>query len=74
MPEVIEIKPKGIYVKIEFEIEELSLLKKAMEMCVVQANLKKKEEKEAHDYFKEKLYPFIEGITKELSHGPGPNR
>ena len=70
MPEVIEIRPKGIYVKVEYSLEELQILVKAMDMIEVRANLKNPEEKEAHDYFTGEFYPFTAKIVEDLKDGP----
>jgi len=69
MPEVIQIRPKGIYVNIEFSMEELAMLKKGFDMIQINADLKDTEQFKVNDYIINKFYPFIRDIVKDLEHG-----
>lgn len=70
MAEVIQVRPKGVYITVEFSLEELEKLKKAFEMCEVKANLKDQDEAEANRYFTEEHYPFIRKLCEDLKNGP----
>ncbi len=66
MPEVIEIKPKGIYIKIEFSLEELILLKAAMDKSSIEVNLANKDEKAAHDFYTKDFYNLVNALVEDL--------
>ena len=70
MAEVIQIRPKGVYVTIEFSLEELVKLKKAYDMCELQVNLKNPEEAELNRYFVDDHYPMIHKLCEDLKDGP----
>ena len=69
MAEVIEVKPKGIYVKIEFSLEELIKLKKAFDHCEITVDLNNPEEKDFHNYFVKEHSPLITQIVEDLTNG-----
>ena len=73
MPEVVEVKPKGIYIKIEYSLEELIHLKKALEHVDIKVDLNNDDEKKFHDYFVKTFYPFIAELVEDLKNGPGSN-
>jgi len=70
MAEVLQIRPKGIYVTIEYSLDELEKLRKAYEMCEIKANMKDPEEAETNRYFVEEHYPMISKICEDLKNGP----
>lgn len=73
MPEVIDVKPKGVYVKIECSLEELIKLKDAMDHCDISVDLKDPKQKAFHSYFVNEFYGFITKTIEGIKHGFGPD-
>jgi hypothetical protein len=73
MAEVTQVRPKGVYVSIDFPLEELEKLKAVYDHCQLNLDLSNPEEKELERYFINEHYPFLERLVKELKYGPGRN-
>jgi hypothetical protein len=73
MPELIDVKPKGIYLKVEYSLEEMDLLKKACEHCEIAVDLKDPEQKKIHEYFVNTFYPWIKNTVEMVRHEFGSN-
>jgi len=69
MPEVIQVRPKGIYVNIEFPLDELKKLRDACNHIELKIDMKKPEEVAVGDYFTGTFYPFIRKIVEDLVDG-----
>ena len=66
LPRIVRIAPKDIYATIELSGEEIGMLILAIDMSEVRFSSKKEEEVVAKDYFKEKFYPFIAALHKDI--------
>jgi len=69
MAEIIQVRPKGVYVTIEFPLEELRLLKKGFEMVVIHANLNDEYEFKVNEYLTSNFYPLVKKVVEDLDHG-----
>ena len=69
MPEVITIRPKGVFITLEVSLDEAELLRNAMRLCQVNYNGKVQKERQASEYFTE-FYDFIDKIVEDLANGP----
>jgi hypothetical protein len=69
MPEVIQIRPKGIYVNIEFSLEEIKLLRNGLDRCELRIDKDVQEEIEIEQFFGKKLYPMADKLIKDLEDG-----
>lgn len=69
MAEVLEIRPEGLQVYLRVPLEEIVLLKKALDKSSLKLNLKIPEEKEIHDYVHDNLYPNVKKLVEDLKDG-----
>lgn len=69
MPQVIKIRPKGIYVTIEMSVEEMESLKDAIVLAApLRYNGDIEKEKKAADYFA-LFFDFLEKLLEDLKDG-----
>ena len=70
MPEILEIAPKDIHVRIDFSLSEIRKLHLATGLSTLNYKGDIKDEKEAAEYFKH-WFEFLSGVLKDIEHGIG---
>lgn len=66
--EIVSVKPKGIYVNIEFTVEELEMVRDGISMAEIKFDGTKMAEYKAKEAV-EKFHKMIDGLLEDLKHG-----
>ncbi len=66
MPGFLSIQNRDIYSLVEFSLEEVRKLNKAMNLMEIKFDGTKEEEKEAEKYFTKEFFPFFQELLKEM--------
>jgi len=67
---ILSVRPKGIYVDIEFSVEQLQQVLDFLDHSECKFNSEiEPEMKQANDYVVNVFYPEIRGLLKEVKHG-----
>lgn len=66
--EIISVKPKGIYVNIEFTVEELEMVRDGIGLAEIKFDGTKMAEYKAKESV-EKFHKLIDGLLEDLRHG-----
>lgn len=66
MPQVIQIRPKGIYVNIEFGLDELQKLVEVCDHIEVKINKNDARELAMADFFNGTFYTLIKKVVEDL--------
>ena len=69
--EVIQIRPKGIYVNIEFSLEEVKLLNRALDHVEIKVDMANPEEALLQRFLTKELYPLTAKLIGDLEGGHG---
>ena len=69
MAEVIQVQPEGIMVTIKFPLQELVLLKQALDIVEIRPRSEIEDQKKAAEYITGSFYPLIKDIVEDLTHG-----
>jgi hypothetical protein len=68
MPKVIEVRPEGIIVTMEYHLGELQKMKTGLDLVQINANMKDKGQADAANYITDEFYPLIKKIVEDLTH------
>lgn len=69
MPEVIQVRPKGIYITFEMSLEEVTKLRDGLSRAKLFFSGSVPEEVEAARYVTEDFCPFLNKLVGDLKHG-----
>jgi len=67
---IVDIFPKGIYIQLEFSLEELDLLRKALNRASFHPT---PDESQAIDYVIKEFYPFLNELVESQNYVPRPD-
>lgn len=65
MPNVLDIRPKDVYITIEFGALELKKLHRALESAELNLNLDDEFDKGVDEYTRNEFYPFLSELLSE---------
>lgn len=67
---VLNVRPKGVYIDIEFSMEQLQYILAFLDHSECKFNSEiEPEMRQANDYVVNVLYPDIRDLLKEIKHG-----
>lgn len=69
MAEILEVKPVGIRVKIEFNLNELVTLRNALDRAKLVQDKTNEVEIAENRYITDEFFPLLDGFVKEMKNG-----
>lgn len=70
---ILSIRPKGIYIDLEFSLEEIQKLERFLSNCTVEYNSKEDPDmKTSVDYVTQKFYPDLALLIKNVEKDQWP--
>lgn len=73
MAKMVDIEARDVYFLVEFPLEELKLLLKALDMAEIACDEENEEEVKARDYLLE-YDKFLEGLYQRVENAPNNQR
>lgn len=73
MPKMVDIEARDVFFLVEFSLEELKLMLKALDMAEIVCNEEDEEEVKARDYLLE-YDKFLEGLYQRVENAPNNQR
>ena len=73
MAKVTQVQPAGIIVTMEIPLEELTMLKTALDITQFNADSKDESQTKATEYVTNSFYPLIKEVVEDLTNGTRSN-